>query len=131
MNKILFKNFPSKETPLNAQNLNQMQTNIENAINSITPTTQQGKLKIGNILIQWGVLSNVIVPASSYTQYEVTFPETYTSTPEVFIQSKGNYNIIAQVAYNNTASTFINVRSNDGTERTGRNFAWLAIGIKQ
>lgn len=36
MKKILFKNFPNTETPLNAQNLNQMQTNIENAINGGT-----------------------------------------------------------------------------------------------
>ena len=32
MNKITFKDLPSTETPLSASNLNQMQTNIENAI---------------------------------------------------------------------------------------------------
>lgn len=38
MNKINFQNLPSTATPLNAENLNQMQSNIENAINSLKPT---------------------------------------------------------------------------------------------
>lgn len=141
MDKINFVN--GTAPALNATNLNQLQTNVEtefsakqtqiDSIKLITDTinTQQGKLKIGNILIQWGVLSNVNVPASSYTGYEVTFSEAYTSSPEVFVQSKGNYNIISQVAGNELTKTTINVRSNDGTARTGRNFAWLAIGLKE
>jgi hypothetical protein len=36
MNKINFENLPSTNTPLNAENLNLMQTNIENAINGGT-----------------------------------------------------------------------------------------------
>jgi hypothetical protein len=32
MQKIDFKNFPDTSTPLSAQNLNQLQTNVENAI---------------------------------------------------------------------------------------------------
>lgn len=32
MEKITFKNFPYKTTPLNDANLNQLQTNVENAI---------------------------------------------------------------------------------------------------
>lgn len=39
MNKINWENLPSQATPINAENLNQMQTNIENAINSFTTTT--------------------------------------------------------------------------------------------
>lgn len=35
MQKINFENLPSTSTPLNATNLNQLQTNIENAINNI------------------------------------------------------------------------------------------------
>lgn len=35
MEKIIFQDYPSTETPLNAENLNQVQTNIENAINGI------------------------------------------------------------------------------------------------
>lgn len=36
MNKINFENLPSTNTPLNANNLNQLQTNVENAINDQT-----------------------------------------------------------------------------------------------
>ena len=34
MEKITFKNFPYKTTPLNDANLNQLQTNVENALNN-------------------------------------------------------------------------------------------------
>lgn len=37
MNKINFQNLPSTATPLNAENLNQMQDNIENEINLTKP----------------------------------------------------------------------------------------------
>lgn len=33
MEKIIFKNFPYRITPLNDRNLNQLQTNVENALN--------------------------------------------------------------------------------------------------
>ncbi len=36
MEKITFKDYPDKTTPLSANNLNQMQTNIENAISENT-----------------------------------------------------------------------------------------------
>lgn len=35
MEKIIFEDLPSTETPLNAENLNQIQTNMENAINEV------------------------------------------------------------------------------------------------
>ena len=35
MNKINFQNLPNTTTPVNATNLNQVQTNVENAINSV------------------------------------------------------------------------------------------------
>lgn len=123
----------SFEQLIQMYDLEKLWTYIGNIIEYINGNikAQSGKLKIGVILIQWGILSNVEVPATSYTQYVVTFPEAYTSAPEVFVQSKGNYNIIAQVSSSNTISTYINVRSNDGSARTGRNFSWLAIGLKE
>lgn len=36
MDKIIFKDYPDTTTPLNADNLNQMQTNVENAISENT-----------------------------------------------------------------------------------------------
>lgn len=35
MNKIEFKDYPDKTTPISSANLNQLQTNIETAINSV------------------------------------------------------------------------------------------------
>ena len=35
MEKIIFEDFPSTKTPLNAENLNKIQTNAENAINEV------------------------------------------------------------------------------------------------
>lgn len=35
MEKINFENLPSTNTPINATNLNQLQTNVENAINGV------------------------------------------------------------------------------------------------
>lgn len=35
MEKIIFEDFPSIETPINAENLNEIQTNVENAINEV------------------------------------------------------------------------------------------------
>ena len=42
MNKIIFKDYPDTTTPLNSNNLNQLQTNIENAI-------EENKTSIENI----------------------------------------------------------------------------------
>ena len=36
MEKIIFENLPSTNTPINASNLNQLQTNVENEFNKIT-----------------------------------------------------------------------------------------------
>ena len=38
MEKIIFEDLPSTKTPLNAENLNQLQTNVENAINDVNKT---------------------------------------------------------------------------------------------
>ena len=69
MQKINFQNLPNTTTPLNATNMNQLQTNVENAINgddqtwiptistleevapTITYTTQSGVYKrVGNLI---------------------------------------------------------------------------------
>ena len=58
MNKINFKNLPSTNTPLNAENLNAMQNNIENAINNILQSGTTNNVNyikyIDGTLIQYG-----------------------------------------------------------------------------
>ena len=43
MEKIEFKNLPDTNTPINAENLNQMQTNTENAINGVVESGSNDK----------------------------------------------------------------------------------------
>ena len=58
MNKINFENLPSTNTPLNAENLNAMQNNIENAINNILQSGTTNNVNyikyIDGTLIQYG-----------------------------------------------------------------------------
>lgn len=47
MDKINFQNLPSTSTPINATNLNQLQTNVENAINAVV---ESGSTANGNYI---------------------------------------------------------------------------------
>ena len=49
MDKITFKDYPDTTTPLNANNLNQMQTNIENAIEENKTSIEDIESNITNI----------------------------------------------------------------------------------
>ena len=46
MEKIIFEDLPSTETPLNAENLNQIQINMENAINELNENLENLENKI-------------------------------------------------------------------------------------
>ena len=77
MDKIKFENKPSTNTPVSAKNLNLMQDNIEKAINSgggggtfsniesdtiedrTFGTIYRNCITIGNLFLQWGIISNV------------------------------------------------------------------------
>ena len=58
MNKINWQNAPSTATPINAENLNAMQNNIENAINNILQSGTTNNVNyikyIDGTLIQYG-----------------------------------------------------------------------------
>lgn len=49
MDKITFKDYPDTTTPLNASNLNQIQANVENAINSANSNISTAQTDINNI----------------------------------------------------------------------------------
>ena len=72
MNKINFQNLPSTSTPLNASNLNQLQTNVENEF-----TTVEGEVSDlqGDVLYETanGSNSNIILSQniSNYSYVEV------------------------------------------------------------
>ena len=84
MEKIAFKNYPDTSTPIDANNLNLMQDNIEKAIDDvgIIATNSNGsyiKLESG-ALIQWGVNTGV---DNSYR--EITFPYQFSSQPRAVL----------------------------------------------
>lgn len=132
MERIDFKNYPDESTPLSAENLNQLQTNIEEAIGNLITIenldTQQGVIVLGDVRIEYGMLDNLTVPASGYESAKITFSKAFSTTPAVFLQEKGNYNIKADLSGNTTTEATVNVRSIDGYERTGRSIYWFAIG---
>lgn len=132
MEKINFENLPSTNTPINVNNLNQMQTNAENAIENLITTqdvaSREGVAQIGGVLIQWGYLSGVTVPASGYTTYTINYKKEFKTIPAVCVTPLGNYNIIAQAKEVAKNYLSINVRSVDGYERTERTYHWCAIG---
>lgn len=119
---------------LNDTNLEQQENNVQQAITEVeniineTVVTGNKSIKLGDMLLQWGIISDVTVPATSYSSITVTFDEPYVNAPDVFIQPKGNYNIIGQVGGSTRTQTIINVRSVDGAKREGRTYSWLAIG---
>ena len=90
MNKINFKNLPSTETPLNAENLNQLQTNVEDAIEEIK---QKSFLKIS--------LSTDNIDISSTSSYEsiilpINLISSRGSKISVFSQGDDNFAFINQ-----------------------------------
>lgn len=107
------------------------QTDItEGTVRTLAGTVISGgmAIKLGNVMIQTGQITNVTVPATGYTGYPVTFPKEFAYNPNVFITPTGNYNIIGQATSITTTGFTINVRSVDGNTRTGRVYHYMAIG---
>lgn len=106
--------------------LNNRTNSLENNITGVN--SHCGIVKIGNTRIEYGRIGDVEVPASSYKQYIVNFSKSFGQVPNVFAQSVGNYNIKTDVSGSEVGKATFNVRSMDGTARTGRSIDWMAIG---
>lgn len=64
MNKINFRNLPDQTTPVNANNLNQLQTNVEEAIN-----------KVANRIVTTGSYTTTdAIPSKTPTSISITLP---------------------------------------------------------
>lgn len=101
---------------------------LKNIVQNIE--NQAGTIVIGNLRIEFGNVEGLTVPASGYETVKITFSKAFSTTPAVFLQEKGNYNIKADLSGNTTKEATVNLRSIDGYERTGRSIYWLAIGKK-
>lgn len=101
MQKITFENLPSTNTPINATNLNAIQTNTENAINELTP-----------VVLFSGDNSGTITLSDNYTNYsyiEVYGTVSYNSYDHVV----SVYNKIDTSATNICDLSYVTWHSND------------------
>lgn len=128
MSLIEFKDYPSTETPLNAENLNHNfnELKVESGSND---NGDYVKFSDGT-LICYGTNNGV---DGSYRQ--ITFPVSFLANPKVNVNTivfDNNYVHLAQVYNINTTGCRVSVRytgSSGGTWGTGSNeFDWIAIG---
>lgn len=137
MNKINFENYPSTNTPVSADNLNLLQTNVENGIaQSISDLfvssfdTYSGVLKIGNIGIEWGTIE--VSPSSGsgtnyYGSARVNFQNEYEYAPGFLACAGVGSTAINNVSALNPARTYGNVWIS-ATNNTARVCRYLVIG---
>lgn len=97
MEKINFKNLPDTSTPINAENLNQIQANIENAINGIVESGSNAngtwiKFSDGTMIIRQEYTSsaqNTTVTMGSLKRVGISvppdFPVSFIEPPNVQI----------------------------------------------
>ena len=143
MQKINFQNLPNTTTPVNATNLNQLQTNVENAINDVIDSgsnTNGNYIKYDDgTLICWNeVTTSVAMTDASAGFYRSgfispfpNFPITFIARPQMFIssQSSGQYITFLLKGYPPSTTNPNDLRVY-GTWSSTQNiiFSYLAIG---
>lgn len=134
MQKITFQNYPSTNTPVSADNLNLLQTNVENGIsdlvNIVSSGAVTGNVKIGNIGIEWGTVS--VTPSSGSNPYygstAVTFANTYAFSPSMIANLGAGYQSVTNVATISVSTTSGSVWMS-ATATTARTCRYLVIGV--
>lgn len=106
MEKINFENLPSTNTPINATNLNQLQTNVENAIGD---------------LIKYQDFTSESFAVTSGTSYQgsiqVIVPDGYEYLTHSFYNGAyGNVNMPTSNYYRHTNELYYNLTANWGVE---------------
>lgn len=99
MTKINFQNLPNTTTPVNADNLNDLQDNVETAINTKQNTVESGL-----------ILSNAMTTVSEEGAkkiYNLIFTKTYSTAPVVLV-----------AYYNNNPATLGNINVSVGSITT-------------
>ena len=139
MDKIDFKN--NQEPDLSAETLNQMQTNIENAINEVIDSYEKSEIKCikfsDGTLIQYGNVS--ISPLEDRLHGGLTYysGNVEISLPEGFIDK--NYNLSSNILIANMnyfCQSYCSIISNSSIvinfASTGkgdtRTIQWIAVG---
>ena len=78
MEKIPFENFPSTKTPIDATNLNQLQTNTENAIQDSADELNNSIEELANLVGEGGVESSLL-GTNGYIRFENGFQIAWLS----------------------------------------------------
>ena len=140
MDKINFQNLPNTTTPINATNMNLLQTNVENALPTSNSSTNGSWLIIGDIAICWySYTKNTPVSSawgSGFSSGEFSlpdFPITFAEIPKVFKSlDNGGYAGVVMSANSNPATIVNpgNVQIYRGTSATAVDYIInvLAIG---
>lgn len=141
MNKINFENLPSTNTPLNAENLNAMQNNIENAINNILQSGTTNNVNyikyIDGTLIQYGKVTLQSYTGRSSGGLTYWSQETTITLPVSFLNV--NYSVTTNVNLanmNNFAQSYgaiegvnqVKISFVSTVDKDNRNVDFICIG---
>ena len=141
MEKINFENLPSTNTPINATNLNQLQTNVENAINGVVESGSNDngswiKYEDGT-MICYGLMPVTMalnIPtgsgfygAASPNKY---YAQTFIETPRVFIDNNNaNWALVLYIEKDKEKIIRINLASFTAYDGEATfNIDYMAIG---
>lgn len=108
MNKIEFQDYPSTETPLNAENLNQMQTNIEEEINKAKTVTLTGGWLHG--VNANGGATSVIIPIFNPTNTKPTL----SNMSGAYFDGTGGWKDITNITIRTFGITFVELSMEAG-----------------
>ena len=138
MEIIEFKNLPDTTTPVNSTNLNQLQKNVEDAINGVV---ESGSNNNGNYikyadgtLICRGI-ANITITTNTWGSIHacdwtgtISFPMTFTEKPTVNAVATNFSGAITKVLATTNAITAISLlRGSEGTSIT-YDIDYIAIG---
>lgn len=135
MAMITFEDLPSTNTPLNAANLN---NNFNELNNILSSGSESGRVKIGNIGIEWGQV-NVTSGTSSSTSGGLTFYtalsddinylNSYSKAPSVSLTWAGNYINEHTLFTTSRSKTKFKAGGYLFTSGSTRTIAYLVIGV--
>ena len=111
MQKINFENLPSTNTPINASNLNQIQTNVENAINNVENIEL---LAVTNIAPSECSEGDKYFNIDTKLIYEATATDTWSSTGTTPISDIFYIVLSEQKIYTYNGTTLVSVGSGAG-----------------
>ena len=137
MEKINFKDLPSTDTPIDSKNLNLLQANVENAINSVVESGNNYTKFNNGLLICYGNLSinmGTMTQKNPFWQYtnnsKFNFPVQFISKPQLNLTIiAGSYaSILYSVDFDKSSiNSIIGLTLSDASNQV-TNANYIAIG---